>query len=329
MPKTTTSPNRFRSKLNADLHSNSRSLGISQSVPLLPSKYATRNALNTSNDDDKNDLSIDNNLEHNKNNDGCFDNVYENVPIYEHFIDTLNMTEKQSLDLNNVQNMFYYLRPRVYPDEINKLGQSMSEATISTLKKTNNSSTTHQANTGARTMQSPPRSNISTIRLDPLPTPTTLKTMINKKHLLASTMTGSVYDLELVDAHHINKDNYYTISARGITLFQSKESYFTSIIQYDREFLLFQKICRIKFFKLYRRWKVSNVCTRYLSILIYIILLVYTVYTYSLCLLMLLVYRVSLYGERPSGVKKCSKPAKRSKPNYSVSPYPYKLLYIL
>ena len=275
MPKTT-SPNRFRSKLNADLHSNSRSLGISQSVPLLPSKYATRNALNTSNDNDNNDLSIDNNLEH-TNNEGCFDNVYENVPIYEHFIDTLNMTEKQRLDLNNVQNMFYYLRPRVYPDEINKLGQSMSEATISTLKKSNTSTTTtHQANTGARTMQSPSRSNISTIRLDPLPTPTTLKTMINKKHLLASTMTGSVYDLELVDAHHINKDNYYTISARGITLFQNKESYFTSIIQYDREFLIFQKICRIKFFKLYRRWKVSNNNNLYI---------VYT-YTYSLYILM-------------------------------------------
>ena len=259
MPKTTTSPNRFRSKLNADLHSNSRSLGVSQSVPLLPSKYTTRNVLNTSNNDDKNELSIDNNLEHNNNNEGCFDNVYENVPIYEHFIDTLNMTEKQRLDLNNVQNLFYYLRPRVYPDEVNKLGQSMSEATISTLKKTNNTSTTtHQANSGARTMQSPSRSNIGTIRLDPLPTPTTLKTMINKKHLLASTMTGSVYDLELVDAHHINKDNYYTISARGITLFQNKESYFTSILQYDREFLIFQKICRIKFFKLYRRWKVSN-----------------------------------------------------------------------
>ena len=42
----------------------------------------------------------------------------------------------------------------------------------------------------------------------------------------------------------------------------------------------------------------------------------------------LYIYRVLLYGVRPSAVKKCSKPEKRSKPNYSVSPYPYKQPYI-
>ena len=74
-----------------------------------------------------------------------------------------------------------------------------------------------------------------------------------------STLSGSVYDLEVVNQKDIDKNYYFTISSQGITLFHNKESHFTPMAQWDREFELFQRVSNIKFFRLYKRWKVCLV----------------------------------------------------------------------
>lgn len=56
----------------------------------------------------------------------------------------------------------------------------------------------------------------------------------------------------------LNKDNYFTISKEGITHHKMKDSSFTSLTQWEREYLLFHRISRIRFFRQYRRWKVSR-----------------------------------------------------------------------
>lgn len=68
---------------------------------------------------------------------------------------------------------------------------------------------------------------------------------------------GQAYDLELVPQDRLNKDNYFTISKEGITHHKMKDSSFTSLKQWEREYTLFHKISRIRFFRQYRRWKVG------------------------------------------------------------------------
>lgn len=73
-----------------------------------------------------------------------------------------------------------------------------------------------------------------------------------------SITSGSVYDLEIVEQKDINKNCYFTLSKQGVTFFRNKTSQFTSLPQWEREYDLFHKISSIKFFRLYKRWKVSN-----------------------------------------------------------------------
>jgi hypothetical protein len=70
---------------------------------------------------------------------------------------------------------------------------------------------------------------------------------------------GSAYDLEVVGQDGIDKEGYFTLSKEGMTFHCGRESSFTSLRQWEREFKLFHRMSRIRFFMQYRRWKV---CTR-------------------------------------------------------------------
>lgn len=69
---------------------------------------------------------------------------------------------------------------------------------------------------------------------------------------------GSAYDLEVVTQEGIDKDGYFTLSKEGMTYHSAKESSFTSLRQWEREYKLFHRIAQIRFFMQYRRWKVSH-----------------------------------------------------------------------
>jgi hypothetical protein len=68
---------------------------------------------------------------------------------------------------------------------------------------------------------------------------------------------GSAYDLEVVSQDGIDKDGYFTLSKEGMTFHSARESSFTSLRQWEREYKLFHRMSRIRFFMQYRRWKVS------------------------------------------------------------------------
>lgn len=71
--------------------------------------------------------------------------------------------------------------------------------------------------------------------------------------------SGSVYDLDLVEQKDINKNCYFTLSKEGVTFFRNKVSTFTALAQWNREYILFHKISSIRFFRLYKRWKVIKI----------------------------------------------------------------------
>eukprot|EP01041_Mallomonas_annulata_P001585 gene1585-3062_t len=63
------------------------------------------------------------------------------------------------------------------------------------------------------------------------------------------------YDLELVSQDKVDPNHYYTISKEGVTQYRMKQSHFTTLVQWEREFRLFHRISRIRFFRQYRCWK--------------------------------------------------------------------------
>ena len=101
--------------------------------------------------------------------------------------------------------------------------------------------------------------------------------LIKDKNDIAFNVT-SVYDLELITLEQLDKSYYFTLSKEGVTQFRNKVSSFTALNQWEREYRLFHKIAEIRFFKIYKRWKVSLLCCR---------LMIY--YARSLCLTHLVV----------------------------------------
>ena len=71
------------------------------------------------------------------------------------------------------------------------------------------------------------------------------------------TMPRSVYNLETVTQDKLDKNAYFTMSKEGITQFSKDSSHFTPFAQWEREFKIFRRMSHIRFFKLYKRWKVS------------------------------------------------------------------------
>jgi len=85
--------------------------------------------------------------------------------------------------------------------------------------------------------------------------------LISDKNDIAFNVT-SVYDLELITLEQLDKSYYFTLSKEGVTQFRNKVSSFTGLNQWEREYRLFHKIAEIRFFKIYKRWKVSLSCSR-------------------------------------------------------------------
>ena len=52
----------------------------------------------------------------------------------------------------------------------------------------------------------------------------------------------SVYDLEVVDQDLIDKEHYFTLSKEGVTIYKDRSSQFTTMKQWEREYMLFNKI---------------------------------------------------------------------------------------
>jgi dynein heavy chain len=68
-------------------------------------------------------------------------------------------------------------------------------------------------------------------------------------------MNCTAYDLEIVEHYETMPDNYYTMSASGITHFLKGDPDFTFIEDWEREYRLFNMIRQIPFFSKYRIWK--------------------------------------------------------------------------
>ena len=66
---------------------------------------------------------------------------------------------------------------------------------------------------------------------------------------------AAAYDLEVVDHSKIVGEDYYTLSCSGITHFLGSSSDFTPLEQWEREYLLFNKMRKKPFFRVYRAWK--------------------------------------------------------------------------
>lgn len=63
------------------------------------------------------------------------------------------------------------------------------------------------------------------------------------------------YNLEIVPHSKINKDNYYTMSSKGVTHFQNGQASYVSLDKWIQEHDNYQKILDLTFFKQYRTWK--------------------------------------------------------------------------
>jgi hypothetical protein len=69
-----------------------------------------------------------------------------------------------------------------------------------------------------------------------------------KKSREVSMSTGySVYDLEMATQDTIDPSFYFTLSKEGVTQYSNRSSHFTSLGQWHREFLVFHRICAIRY----------------------------------------------------------------------------------
>lgn len=62
------------------------------------------------------------------------------------------------------------------------------------------------------------------------------------------------YDFRIVDFVDI-RNEYMTISARGITHFVDDEATFMTIEEWEREAKMFHHLQKIQFFMIYKKWK--------------------------------------------------------------------------
>jgi dynein heavy chain, axonemal len=141
--------------------------------------------------------------------------AHTSTGVHQTFLQSLNFTEKQHFDLMNVPNTFFYLKAK----------RSLASVPVSKASHTKYSASGSQKAGAKVDSQS------------------------------SSNESESVYDLELITQHQVDKRLYFTLSKEGVTMFRDKVSSFTSLAQWEREYVLFHKIANINFFKRYRRWK--------------------------------------------------------------------------
>lgn len=63
------------------------------------------------------------------------------------------------------------------------------------------------------------------------------------------------YDFELVSFEEKDKEEYLTISTRGVTHFLHNEAVFLTLQEWEREYTLYKKLLNINFFHKYKKWK--------------------------------------------------------------------------
>ena len=299
MPKTSL-PSSLRNKVksSSDLKTN-KSLLASQSTPLLGSIHQLSKINDTTNINLDPEVNCDVEIEiiPTRNDEDLFNyssfdqTIIEGVEtIKRNFVDTLNLTTKQNYDLYNLPNTFYYLRIRNSGEnQTNDLKTVNSSLNIESSIKKNTTTMNTTASTNnlriSRTItKQEPTETVN--KMTGTLMSQTFSSFYPKKD--TSTLSGSVYDLEVVSQKEIDKNYYFTISSQGVTLFHNKESHFTPMTQWNREFELFQRVSNIKFFKLYKRWKVIFVCL--LSVFLKDILIIY-----------ILMYIYECYRVFPSG----------------------------
>ena len=72
----------------------------------------------------------------------------------------------------------------------------------------------------------------------------------------------SPYQLRVVAHDKVDPSHYFTMSRSGVTHFHGDDTSFTSLSQWEREYHLFQRIRRLRFFRLYPQWKALGVWRR-------------------------------------------------------------------
>lgn len=191
----------------------------------------------------------------------------QNLQSIRKFTDTLNLSQKQMLDLNNISNIFFYLKVRTRNKSYTfsrgassnnfEIQRNVSGAFMKS-KLMKASTNLHMSRSKSLPASIAVKSSMKrTLRLDPLPGSRNSTRQSACKPTSPSVLEGTPYDLEVVEHGAIDPTNYTTLSAQGVTLFKDKESYFTPLAQWEREFELFQKISLLKFFRQYSRWKVG------------------------------------------------------------------------
>lgn len=84
---------------------------------------------------------------------------------------------------------------------------------------------------------------------------------LNAASINSPGYTGNPYDLEIVPHGSVDKDDFYTMSALGVTHFHKGNAEFTPLDQWEREYFLYNQISNLAVFKNFRKWKV-RVLTR-------------------------------------------------------------------
>lgn len=67
--------------------------------------------------------------------------------------------------------------------------------------------------------------------------------------------TGNPYDLDIVPHSQIDKRNFYTMSALGVTHYVLDQAEFTPLDQWEREYFLYNQIAQLSVFRNFRKWK--------------------------------------------------------------------------
>ncbi|GIM01958.1 hypothetical protein Vretimale_6725, partial [Volvox reticuliferus] len=68
-----------------------------------------------------------------------------------------------------------------------------------------------------------------------------------------------------VKASPVTRNDYYTLSAKGVTHFMDGVGDFVTLDQFEREYHLYRQLLRFRMFAQYRLWKSFRVWRRFVS----------------------------------------------------------------
>lgn len=67
--------------------------------------------------------------------------------------------------------------------------------------------------------------------------------------------------LRVVNYREVDKNNFFTMSAKGVMQHVGSEVIFTTLDKWEAEYDMFQRLMKIKTFRMFRKWKVCFVFT--------------------------------------------------------------------